>query len=75
MKKNKMINIVVFILSIICFFISMKLFFNMMIFADEYNTSPDIVCGGELWLYLNWIKLGLLFTISFILGIKLFNDK
>lgn len=74
MNNNKL-NIIVFILSIICFFISLKLFFNMMVFVDEYNTSPDIVCGGEIWLFLNWIKLGLLFIISFILGKKVFYNK
>ncbi len=47
----------------------------MMVFVDEYNTSPDIVCGGEIWLFLNWIKLGLLFIISFILGKKVFYNK
>ena len=47
----------------------------MIIFSDEYNTSPMIICGGELWLYLNWIKIGLLFIISFILGIKAFLGK
>lgn len=73
--KSKVMNIAIFILSTICFIISVKLFINMIIFSDEYNTSPMIICGGELWLYLNWIKIGLLFIISFILGIKAFLGK
>lgn len=73
--KKKIINGVVFTLSSICFIISVKLFFNMMVFADEYNTSPDIICGGEFWLNLTWIRLGLLFIISFISGVKLFMSN
>lgn len=71
--KDKIIDIFIFTLSTICFIGSTKLFINMMIFADEYNTSPDIICGGEFWLYLNWIILPLLFIICVISGIKVFK--
>ena len=58
MRNSKFINTSIFILSIICLIITCKLFWNIAIYADEFNTSPDIVLGGEFWLYMNWFKIG-----------------
>ena len=41
MKKNKIINMSIFLLSIISLIISLKLFWNMGIYVDEFNTSAD----------------------------------
>lgn len=76
MKENKFINGSIFILSVISLIISCKLFWNLSIYADEFNTSPDVVLGGELWLYMNWFKLGISALIYILSGINLFNtDK
>ena len=60
-------------LSIICLIITCKLFWNIAIYADEFNTSPDIVLGGEFWLYMNWFKIGASALICILSGISLLN--
>lgn len=69
--KSKVSSIVVFISSLTTLIISMKLFWNMAIYVDEANTSPSVVLGGEFWLYMEWLKLGLLLVICIISGIQL----
>ena len=59
MRNSKFINTSIFILSII--------------YADEFNTSPDIVLGGEFWLYMNWFKIGASALICILSGISLLN--
>lgn len=71
--KRRIVNISVFVLSFISLIISMKLFWNLGIYADEFNTSPDIVLGGGLWLYMDWLRLGLLTIVCLISGINLFK--
>lgn len=73
--NNKKVNVVIFVLSLICLVVSAKLFINMAIFTDEFNTSPDIVCGGDFWLSMDWLRLALIFIISIVSGIKLFEKK
>ena len=75
MKKNKIVNICIFLLSIISLIISLKLFWNMGIYVDEFNTSPDVVLGGNLWLYMDWLRLGFSALICLLSGINLFAEK
>lgn len=70
-----MVKKIVFILSCICLFISAKLFFNMGIFVDEYNTSPVAVCGSEFWLSMDFVRLGLLFVVCILSGMSLLDTK
>ena len=30
----------------------------MGVYVDEFNTSPDVVLGGNLWLIMDSIRLG-----------------
>ena len=53
--KNKILKGSIFILSSICFLITIKLVFNMGVYVDEFNTSPDVVVGGEFWLNMYWL--------------------
>lgn len=71
--KNKISTIIIFISSLITLLISMKLFWNMCIFVDETNTTPSAVLGGEIWLYMEWLKLGLLLVVCVVSGIQLIN--
>lgn len=71
--EKKELNIVIFVLSLLSFFISLKLFWNMGVYADEYGSSPVLVSGGWFWLCMNWARLGLLLVICVISGIKLFT--
>lgn len=74
MGKRKL-SIIVFILSFFSLLISFKLFWNLAIFADEYNSSPSIVNGGEFWLTMDWLRLLLLLLLCVISGISLFKGE
>ncbi len=73
--KEKTLKIIIFVLSFICLIISLKLFWNLAIYVDEFNTSPDVVFGDEFWFSMNWLKLFLSGVICILSGISLFNDK
>lgn len=75
MKKGKFINGSIFVLSFISLIISCKLFWNLAIYVDEFNTSPDVVLGGEFWLYMNWFKIGVSVLICILSGINLFQSE
>ena len=42
------ISLSIFILSFISLLISLKLFWNMGIYAGKYGSSPVFVCGGRV---------------------------
>lgn len=73
--KSKFLNISIFLLSLICLLISLKLFWNIGIYADEFNTSPDVILGGNLWLIMNWVQLGASVLICALSGVNLFTTK
>ena len=60
---SKLSRSVLFAVSILTFLISVKLFWNMGVYVDEAGTSPDKVCGGDFWLYMDWLRLLLLLTV------------
>ncbi|WP_252249479.1 hypothetical protein [Clostridium sp. VAP23] len=72
MKRN-FLNIGIFVLSTCALFISIKLFWNMGVYVDEFNTSLDVVLGGDLGLFMDWIRLGILLLISILSGINIFK--
>ena len=67
--KNKYLNLSIIILSMICLIISIKTFYNLGIYVDEYNTSPSGVLGGEIWVYSQWINFGVNAIICILAGI------
>lgn len=71
--KGKFLNISIFVLSLICLLISLKLFWNMGVYVDEFNTSPDVVLGGNLWLIMDWIRLVISAVICVLSSINLFK--
>ena len=73
--KSKRINLILFILSSISLIISVKLFWNMGIYVDEYNTSPNIVYGSDFWLLMSWLRLFILGVLTLIFLIKLFDQE
>lgn len=73
--KKKTMSILVFIFSVVSLLISLKLFWNMGVFVDEYNLSPAIVNGGEFWLLMDWLRLLLLLLLSLISGINIFVKR
>ncbi|AEG61414.1 hypothetical protein V6C32_02870 [Desulforamulus ruminis] len=69
--EKRGINIVIFVLSLISLIISLKLFWNMGVYVDDYGSSPVLVSGGWFWLNMDWLRLGLLFVLCVISGLKL----
>ncbi|KEH97019.1 hypothetical protein [Clostridium massiliodielmoense] len=74
---KKIIAIFLFIISIASLLISIKLFWNMGIFVDEYNLTPNIVNGGQFWSSMDWLRLLLLAIMSVlsIVNISLNKNK
>ena len=73
--KRKSINLIIFILSVISLLISLKLFWNMGVYVDEYGTSPAVVLGGEFWLSMDWLRLFILGILAVISGHELFGQQ
>lgn len=67
--------IIIFLLSFFSLIISLKLFWNLGIFVDEYGLSPNIVNGGDFWLIMDWLRLLLLFLLCVISGTLIFSSK
>ena len=61
---SRLSKIFLFAVSLLTLLISLKLFWNMGVYVDEAGTSPDKVCGGEFWLYMDWLRLLLLIGAS-----------
>ncbi|MEH7177927.1 hypothetical protein [Neobacillus vireti] len=74
MRKRKL-SITVFLLSLFSLLISLKLFWNLGVFVDEYSLSPDIVNGGDFWLAMDWLRLLLLLLLCVVSGISIFRGK
>jgi len=68
MKKTLRIiaAIVLFACVLASFYISCRIFYNQGIVADETETNPAQLVGGETWLYMVWLRLGLLFAASVV---------
>ncbi|PGS53689.1 hypothetical protein [Bacillus sp. AFS041924] len=74
MGKQKL-SITVFLLSLFSLLISLKLFWNLGNFVDEFGLSPNIVNGGDFWLTMDWLRLLLLLLLCVISGISIFSAK
>lgn len=73
--KRKIVPIFVFTMSLLSLLISLKLFWNQGIFVDEHNVTPTDVNGGKFWLYMDWLRLLLLFLVSVISGLSIFKKN
>ena len=75
MKKKMWLFI--FICSVLALLISLKLFWNIAVYADDFASypyaSPQAIYGGNFWLYMSWLRLALLSTVAVLSGIKLFK--
>lgn len=69
--KSKLLNLIIFILSMISLIISIKLFWSMGIYLDEYNTNSSIITGGDFWTYMAWLQLGFNALICILWWIKI----
>ena len=73
--RKRIFAITVFLLSLFSLLISLKLFYNLGVFVDEYGLSPNIVNGGDFWLAMNWLRLLLLVLLCVVSGISIFSGK
>jgi hypothetical protein len=71
---KRSLSIAVFLLSLFSLIISLKLFWNLGNFVDEFGLSPDIV-NGDFWLTMDWLRLLLLFLLCVVSGISIFSAK
>lgn len=69
--ESRFYNVVIFVLSLVSLVISVFLLLNMADYADEFGSSPVLVTGGWFWLNMYWLRLGLLFMLCLISGLKL----
>lgn len=69
------LSITVFILSLFSLLISLKLFWNLGVFVDEYGLSPDVVDGGDFWLAMDWLRLFILFLLCVISGFSILKNR
>ncbi len=70
---RKIVSLTIFICSLAVLMISIRLFWNMGVYADEYNTTPGVVCGGEFWLLMDWLRLLLSGMAAVLSGIVFFR--
>lgn len=56
-KKSVFLSAVIFALGILTLSILLRLTWHLFVFCDEYNFSPDAVCGSGLDLGLLWLRL------------------
>lgn len=73
--EKRGVNIVIFVISLISLVTSLRLFWRIAEYADEYGSSPVLVTGGWFWLYMAWILQGLLFVLCVISGFKLITHS
>lgn len=55
--KRKLAILMIFVCSLLIFVISVNLFGQMGIYADEYHTTTSVVYGGDFWLMTDWLRL------------------
>lgn len=72
---RKALKYVVFFCCLVSLLVSMQIFYNQGIAADELGISASLLFGGELWLYMVWLRLLLLFGATVFSFICLFPGK
>ncbi|MBC6003032.1 MAG: hypothetical protein E6902_01385 [Paeniclostridium sordellii] len=64
MKKAS--SVVIFLLSLTSLMLSGRLFFHYKFLADSYNMSLIKLVGGDIWLLMELVNLGILCIISIV---------
>ncbi|MGL4971627.1 MAG: hypothetical protein ACRC6H_00640 [Culicoidibacterales bacterium] len=71
--RLKFFSIPLFCLSLAALIVAGGTFYNLGIFVDEFNTTPAVVLGGDLWLLLTWAQLGFLALTTILSGCLIFK--
>lgn len=65
----------IFLISAFVLLISTVLFWNQAIYVDEANTTLAQVLGGDFWLGMDWLLLGLLGVLTAVSMFSIFSKK
>lgn len=75
LRQTKLLKLILLICCTVSFLISLKLFWNLGVFCDEFGTSPDEVYGGDFWLFMDWLRMGLLFLATIGSALALLHTR
>lgn len=68
-------KILLFVCCLVSLLVSVQIFYNQGIVADELNLGAAQLFGGDNLLLLNWLRMLLLLTASILSFINLFPLK
>lgn len=68
------LKIGIFTLSLICLFITMRLFGEISDFVEEHNSSFPSIGISDLGLILTWLRLFFAILLTFLSIVNLFED-
>lgn len=73
--KGRGLNIVIFVISLICLVIDLRLFVSVFSYVDNYGTTPSLVYGGQFGLYMAWLRLVFLLVLPVLSGLNLIRKR
>ena len=62
-------------MSLFSLLISLRLFANMGTYVDQAGTTPAVVCWGEFWLDMDWLRLAFLLDLPVLSGLNLTQKR
>ena len=68
------LKICIFMLSLICLLITMRLFWEISDFVEEHNSSFPAIGVSDLGLILTWLRLFFAILLAFLSIVNLFED-
>lgn len=72
LSDSQILSIIIFLLNIICLFITLKLLSDMMCYVNENELSFDIIGVGTFGLMLNWLRFALTSVLTLLSLVNLF---
>ncbi len=72
LSESQILSIFIFVFSIICLFITLKLFGDMEIYVNEHELSYYTIGVGLFGVVLNWLHIALAGVLTFLSLLNLF---
>lgn len=70
---SRIFDILLFILSLFIFIVSLILFRNMGMYANDFGASTVDIAGGWIWLEMDTLRLVVSFIVCLISAIRMFG--